>query len=147
MSADPSQVELTVSRDDRLIAAVETVVAHAGERAGLSAQEQAELITATEGACEETFSRATRNGTRNPALRIVVSDFPGRVEVLIEENCGSRSSTARAGSAAFPTAQPDAVSAGPGEIKIDRLHSESQGGQARILLVKHHSTAKPHPHR
>ncbi|HXW56618.1 MAG TPA: hypothetical protein VEJ67_12775 [Candidatus Cybelea sp.] len=142
MSADPSRVELLVSRDARLIAAVEAVVAHASGRAGLSPQEQAELRMATEGACDMTFSRAARNGTRNPLLRIVVSDFPGRVEVSIEESCGSPSSAAHGGSASFPTAQPES-----GRTALEEVNIDLEGGQVRTVLVKHRSTANPRPHR
>jgi hypothetical protein len=147
MSADPSHVELLVPPDDRLIAAVEAVVAHASERVGLSAEERAELTMATEEACDETFAQATRNGAQNPLLRIVVSDFADRVEVSIEESSGSPPSTAQAPAAAFSAAQPDALNTAFQEIKIDPLHHERRGGKARTVLVKHHSSAKPRPHR
>jgi hypothetical protein len=142
MSVDPSRVELLVSRDARLIAAVEAVVAHASGRAGLSAQEQAELRMATEDACDVTFLRATRNGTRNPVLRIVVSDFPDRVEVSIEESCGSPSFAAHGRSASFPTAQPD-----PARAALEETNIDLEGGGPRTVLVKHHSTVNPRPHR
>jgi hypothetical protein len=89
MSADTSRVELLVPNDDRLIAAIDPVVSHAAERAGLSSREQAELLRDATAACHEAFSRAARNGNPNPLLRVLVDDFPNRVQVSFEPSGGS----------------------------------------------------------
>lgn len=139
MTTDPSHVELLFSNDDRLTAAVEAVVAHAGERAGLSRQEQSELARATAEACEETFSAAGRNGAVNPKLRVLVSDFPNRVEVSIEESTG----TGSRGSDDFGvSSKPDPVSAALQGMHVDRLHHEIREGRPRTKLVKYHGTVR-----
>ncbi|HKS66952.1 MAG TPA: hypothetical protein VJR26_06915 [Candidatus Acidoferrales bacterium] len=89
MNADSSRVELLIPKDERLIAAIEPVVAHAGERAGLSSEEWRQLAREATAACEESFSRAARNGNTNRQLRVLVDDFPTRVEIWIEPYAGS----------------------------------------------------------
>jgi hypothetical protein len=89
MNADTSRVELLVPNDDRLTAGIGAVVAHAAERAGLSSHEEQQLEREVAGACEDAFSRAARNGSPNPLLRVLVDDFPSRVEVSVEQYAGS----------------------------------------------------------
>lgn len=137
MTTDSSRVELLFPNDDRLAAAVDAVVAHAGERAGLSRQEQSELARATTEACEETFSAAGRNGTVNPKLRVLVSDFPNRVEVSIEESAGTRTR----GPDDF-AGSPDPVTAALQGMRVDRLHHEIHEGRPRTTLVKYHGAAR-----
>lgn len=95
MTVDNSRVELLVPNDDRLIVAIDPVVAHAAERAGLSSQEQRELAMEAARACEEAFSRAARNGNSNLLLRVLIDDSPNRVEVSIEPYAGSMVAGAR----------------------------------------------------
>ena len=95
MTADSSRVELLVPNDDRLIVAIDPVVAHAAERAGLSSRERQELAAEAARACEEAFSRAVSNGSSNPLLRVLVDDSPNRVEVSIEPYAGSMAAGTR----------------------------------------------------
>src|ERR1700730_2826704 len=86
MSTEPSRTELTVQDDPRLIAGVAAIVSFAGQRCGLSSGAQEGLATAAADACRETFSLVNTNGNANSALRVIVSDFPDRVEVAIEHS-------------------------------------------------------------
>ena len=139
MNAAPSQVELLLPNDKRLAAAVDAVVAHASERAGLTPQEEKELERSTAEACEETFLAATRNGNFNPMVRVVISDFPNRVEVSIEE-----SEEARAGQSgtSAPAEMPDPVTAALEHMNVDRVHHELREGKSCTVLVKHHAGGK-----
>jgi anti-sigma regulatory factor (Ser/Thr protein kinase) len=137
MTTDPSHVELCVPNDKRLTSAIEPVVAHAAERAGLSHQEQQELARSTAEACDETFSAAARNGDSNPMLRVTVSDFPNRVEVSIEE-CGD--SQPNGFWSAAPAEMPDPVTAALEQMNVDRVHHEFREGKPRTVLVKHHAS-------
>jgi len=141
MPADPSRVELLVPADDRLTAAVDVVVANAGERAGLSLQEQKDLIRATAEACDETFSLSRRNGRSDPRLHVVVSDFPNRVEVSVEQSDGPVPPSAQAASLSAPERDP--LTAALYHINVDRLHHEIHDGRFRTTLVKYHAAAKP----
>jgi len=141
MTTDSSRVVLLLPNDERLIAALDAVVAHAGERAGLSRQEQAELTHSAEEACEETFSSVGRNG--NPILRVVVSDFPNRVEVSIEDS-SIRHRAGRDFSAV--SNEPDPVTAALEGMQVDRLHHELREGRPRTTLVKYHESGRPHRH-
>jgi hypothetical protein len=85
-AADPSRVELLVPNDDRLIPVIDPVVGFAAERAGLSCEEAEDLTRAAFNAVHEAFSVAGRNGNSNPVLRVLVSDFPNRVEVSVEQS-------------------------------------------------------------
>jgi anti-sigma regulatory factor (Ser/Thr protein kinase) len=137
MNTDPSHVEVLLPNDDRLIAGIDAVVAHAGARAGLSGQEQAELARATTEACDKTFSLATRSGNAYPILRVLISDFPNRVEVSIEDS-GAKSDTAPNQAGCESANELDAVTASLQGMKTDRLHHE---GRPRTVLVKHHAGA------
>lgn len=141
MSADPSHVELCVPNDKRLTSAIEPVVAHAGERAGLSQQEQRELARSTAEACDETFSTAARCGNSNPMVRVTVSDFPNRVEVSIEE---CRDAQPNGSWNAAPAEVPDPVTAALEQMSVDRVHHEFREGKPRTLLVKHHAGGIAH---
>lgn len=140
MTAEPSHIEVFVPHDDRLLAAVETILAHASERAGLSDTEFRDLSRSVSEACDETFSLASRNGNPNPILHLNISDFPNRVEVSVEPS-------EREGGNQPPTSRslrimqkPDAVDAALHEMNIDHLHHDIREGRSRTVLVKYHST-------
>jgi anti-sigma regulatory factor (Ser/Thr protein kinase) len=141
MTTDSSRVELLVPNDERLIAAIAAVVAHAGGRAGLSRQEQAELAHSTEEACEETFASIGRNG--HPVLRVIVSDFPNRVEVSLEDSA-ARSATSPDDLSRSASREPDPVTAALQGMQVDRLHHEIHEGKPRTTLVKYHEPGRPH---
>jgi hypothetical protein len=122
MSNDPSRVELVLHHDHRLLAAVDAVVAHAGERAGLSVGAQQALSHATAEAYEEAFSLAGRNGNPDPVVKLTVSDFPDRVEVAIEhvgDPCANRP-------------RPN----------VDRVDSHAHEGKSQTTLVKYCAASK-----
>lgn len=140
MTAEPSQVELLVPRDDRLLAAVETVLANASERAGLSDSEFHDLSRSVSEACDETFSLAGRNGNLNPILHLNISDFPNRVEVSVEPSERESAHRPPAPHSLRITQKPDAVDAALHEMNIDHLHHDVREGRSRTVLVKYHST-------
>ncbi len=142
MNADSSQVELRLPNDDRLIAAIDAVVAHASERAGLSQQERKELSRATVEACDETFSLAARNGNSNPIVRVVISDFPNRVEVSIEESPDAQPDSTHRSGTPTPAEKLDPLNAALEQMEIDRVHHEVREGRPCTILVKHRAGEK-----
>jgi anti-sigma regulatory factor (Ser/Thr protein kinase) len=142
MTAEPSRVELLVPADDRLTVAVDVVVANAAERAGLSSQEQKQLIRATAEACDETFSLSRRNGRSDPRVHVAVSDFPNRVEVSVEQSDDGPLAPP-AEMASLSARQSDPLTAALHHINVDRLHHEIHEGRFRTTLVKYHAAAKP----
>jgi hypothetical protein len=146
MTVDPSRVELVVSSDQRLIAALDVVIAHAGARAGLSVQEQKDLIRAANEACDETLSLLRESRHSDPRLRVLVCDFPNRVEVSVEQSDGALADPAsRPGPAA--ARGNHVLESALRQINVDRLHHEIHEGRFRTTLVKYHSAAKPQGHR
>lgn len=116
MSADPSRIDLMLHQDDRLLAAIDAVVVHAGERAGLSEGEQQGLAQAAAEACDEAFSLASGNGNSDPVIKLAVCDFPGRVEIAIEhagESCVNRQ-----------------------RANVDQVKCDVHDGKSRTTLVK-----------
>jgi anti-sigma regulatory factor (Ser/Thr protein kinase) len=141
MTTDPSHIELRVPNDKRLTSAIETVLVHAGERAGLSHLEQKELTHSTAEACDEAFATAARNGNSNPMVRVTVSDFPNRVEVSIE---GFHDSQPDGCEMAASAEAPDPVTAALEQMNVDRVHHEFREGRPRTVLVKHRAGGITH---
>lgn len=132
MTTEPSCIELLVPRDERLLAAIDTALLHACERAGLSSRECDDLSSAVSEICGETFTLASGNGKRDAAVRVLICDFEGRVEVTLERSDGGQ--VAPAGD----------LSAVPQHLKIDQVSQNTNAGRPRTVLVKeHHSTAHP----
>jgi hypothetical protein len=141
MTVDPSCVELLVPRDDRLLAAIDAVLCHACERAGLSGSEERDLSRAVSDACDEAFSLAARNGNAAAILRIAVCDFPNRVEVSIEQSTGEGAAQPEIPPSARFKQKPDVVDATPHERNIG--HHDMRAGRPRTVLVKYHATRNP----
>jgi anti-sigma regulatory factor (Ser/Thr protein kinase) len=138
MTSDPAHIEFTLHDDPRLIAVVGTIVSHAAHRAGLPSSAQEGFASAAMEACRETFPLAKNNGNSNAALRMIVVDFPDRVEVTIEHS-----------GEALPTAGLDTFCAGAAdgsgqslssalqETKVDRVQYETRDGVSRVILTKY----------
>lgn len=132
MTIEPSCIEMLVPRDERLLAAVDTALLHACERAGLSSRECDELGSAVSEICDETFTLANSNGKRDAAVRVLICDFEARVEVTVERSDGGQ--VAPAGD----------LSGAPQHLKIDRVSQNANAGRSKTVLVKeHHSAAHP----
>jgi hypothetical protein len=130
MTTEPSCIEILVSWDDRLLAAVDTALLHACERAGLSSRECSDLSGAITEICIETFGLANHSGTRDTVLRLLICDFEARVEVTIERSDGG------------PVAPAEGVKP---VANVDRVSHETHNSRPRTVVVKHH--AATHPHR
>ena len=83
MSNEPARTELMLPDDERLLAAITPVVQHA-LGAAASTESQEGLAAAAIEAARETFPLMEGQAAGEPKVRVVVSDFPDRVEVAIE---------------------------------------------------------------
>ena len=138
MSNEPARTELILHEDTRFFGAVGAVVQHASLRCGLSEAGQQGLTAAVEEACRETFPLLEGHANGEPTVRVIVSDFPDRVEVAIEHT-----------GAALPTAGLDTfigdAASDPGAglsralqmTKVDRVQYQSNGGLSRTTLIKY----------
>jgi hypothetical protein len=136
MSTDPSRTEFTVQDDPRLLAGVLAIVLFAGQRCGLSSEAQDGLAEAAVDACRETFPLANNNGNANPALKVIVSDFPDRVEVAIEHSGESLPSAGLDTFCAGAAAQAG-LSAALQKTSVDRVLYETRNGVSRMTLIKY----------
>jgi anti-sigma regulatory factor (Ser/Thr protein kinase) len=138
MSNDPARTELMLPDDERLLAAITPVVQHASQRCGLSTESQEGLAAAAIEAARETFPLMEGQAAGEPKVRVVVSDFPDRVEVAIEHR-GEALPTA-----GLDTFVKDAV-AGSGvglsmaleATQVDRVQYETHDGVSRMTLIKY----------
>jgi anti-sigma regulatory factor (Ser/Thr protein kinase) len=136
MSNDPARTELMLPDDERLLAAITPVVQHASQRCGLSTESQEGLVAAATEAA--TFPLMEGQAAGEPKVRVVVSDFPDRVEVAIEHR-GEALPTA-----GLDTFVKDAV-AGSGAglsmalqaTQVDRVQYETHDGVSRMTLIKY----------
>jgi anti-sigma regulatory factor (Ser/Thr protein kinase) len=139
MSIDPIRTELTLHDDPRLIAGVAAIVSFAAHRCGLSSGAQAGLAAAAAEACRETFPLVNNNGSKDAALKVIVSDFPDRVEVAIEH---SGESLPSAGLDTFCDAASGAgsqagLSGALQKTNVDRVQYETRDGVSRTTLIKY----------
>jgi anti-sigma regulatory factor (Ser/Thr protein kinase) len=138
MSTEPARTELIMHDDTRFFGAIGAVVQHASQRCGLSEAGQQGLTSAVQEACRETFPLLQGHSNGEPTVRVIVSDFPDRVEIAIEH----------AGEA-LPTAGLDTfigdAAADPGAglsralqmTKVDRVQYQTSGGLSRMTLIKY----------
>jgi hypothetical protein len=137
MTIDPTHTELSLHNDPRLMAAVSAIVSHTAQRIGLSAEAQEGLAAAVIDACRETFPLLGDSDENHSALKVIVEDFPDRIEVTIEH----------AGEA-LPTAGLDSFCGGGDGIaagisnslqdtRVDRVQYETKDGRVRMKLIKY----------
>jgi hypothetical protein len=137
MSTDPSRTELTLQNDPRLIAGVAAIVLFAGQRCGLSSDAQEGLAAATADACRETFPLVNTNGNSNSALRVIVSDFPDRVEVAIEHSGESLPSAGLDTFVGSGSGSQARLSDALQRSSVDRVQYETRSGVSRTTLIKY----------
>jgi anti-sigma regulatory factor (Ser/Thr protein kinase) len=137
MSNEPARTELTLPHDERLLAAISTVVQHASQRCGLSTESQEGLAFAALEAAREAFP-LMEGRTGEPKIKVVVSDYPDRVEVAIEHT-GAPEPTA-----GLDTFVKDAVAGSDAGLsmalqttQVDRVQYETNNGVSRMTLIKY----------
>ena len=84
MTTEPARTELLLHDDARLLAAIGAVISFAGTHCGLSTENQEALTTAAVEACKETFPLVPPGADGERALKLVVADYPDRIEVEIQ---------------------------------------------------------------
>jgi anti-sigma regulatory factor (Ser/Thr protein kinase) len=114
-------------------------VSFAAHRCGLSTGAQEGLAAATAEACRETFPLVNTNGSKDSALKVIVADFPDRVEVSIEH---SGESLPSAGLDTFCDGASGAgaqvgLSGALQKTSVDRVQYETRDGVSRMTLIKY----------
>ncbi len=136
VAVEHSRTEVIVVDDPRLLAAVGGIVEHVGERVGLPATEQKALAAAAEEACRATFPLT---GNHDAKLKIIIQDFPDRVEVTLEHG-GEPAPTAGWHTFASRVLEQAGTGKASGSVlmmKVDRVLYETKGGRSRMTLVKY----------
>jgi hypothetical protein len=139
MTTDPGRVEFNLHEDSRLIPAIGAIVSHAAQRAGLSPTAQNGLAEAAVEACRDTFPLVQGHGPHQPELRLIIEDFPDRVEVTIEHS-GEDLPTAGLDSFVVDatTTQPaTGISHALQNTNVDRVQYEKREGRSRMTLIKY----------
>ncbi|MGA7915348.1 MAG: hypothetical protein WCA00_08945 [Candidatus Acidiferrales bacterium] len=138
MSNEPARTELTLPHDERLLAAISTVVQHASQRCGLSVESQEGLASAAIEAAREAFPLMEGRTAEEQKVKVVVSDYPDRVEVAIEHT-GEALPTA-----GLDTFVKDAVAGSDAGLsmalqmtQVDRVQYETRDGVSRMTLIKY----------
>lgn len=141
MATDPTQTEMTLHDDPRLLPGVAAVVKFVADRAGFAHQEQERLAAAIVEACRETFSLL--DGGDSP-IKLVVADLPECVQVTIEHS-GSLLPTAGLDSFAATAAGEESagISGALLTTGVDRVKYDTHGGRSRMTLIKYCPGAAP----
>ena len=122
-----SRIECNLDNDPRLLACVETVVAHAAQRAGLPEDAQQLLATAAFGASREMVGSSNGSAPAATPTRLTVDEFSDRLEITID-------SSTPANTDRF-CKQLEATAG-------DRVQCESRDGRIRVTLLKPCGVAK-----
>jgi hypothetical protein len=119
VGSENSRTELILEEDPRLVRAVGRVVEFLGERIGMAPAARKELAEAAEASCLEIFPLT---GNHRSALKVIVADFPDRLEVTFEHSGAE-------------------VPAGAGSLsqsrRVDQVLRERRGEVSRTTLVKY----------
>lgn len=123
--------------------AVGAIVSHAAHRAGLPREAQEGFAEAAIDACRETFPLVENSNDGNRDLRMIVEDFPDRVQVTIEHS-GEAKPTA--GLDSFVGGSTDNVAAGIShslqDTRVDRVKYDTHEGRSRMTLIKYRDASK-----
>ena len=139
MTADPARTELKVHNDPRLLAAVGAIVSHSAHRAGLSREAQHGFAEAAVEAVRETFPLLGNDSTGDRDLRMVIEDFPDRVQVTIEHSGESKPSAGLdtfAGGGSRDHAGRK-ISASLQDTRVDQVQYDTHEGRSRMTLIKY----------
>jgi hypothetical protein len=123
--ARTSRIECNLDNDPRLLASVETIVAHAAGRAGFSEEAQREVAVAAAHASREMA--VSTNGNAPATTRLIVDEFPDRLELTFESPAGSN---------------PEGMRKRLEGNANDRIRCESREGGVRVTLLKSCGAAK-----
>lgn len=126
------RIECTLDNDPRLIAAVGTIVGNAAQRAGLPEQAREDVAAAAVETCREMFPQSGKNGNAPGAIKLVVTDFADRVEVIMGATEKSLAPAKSTGAMRNPLEG----------LKVDRVRYEMVESRVRLTLVKQCGEAK-----
>jgi anti-sigma regulatory factor (Ser/Thr protein kinase) len=121
------RIECNLDNDPRLLACVETVIAHAAKVAGLPEDTQQALGTAVFEASRELARASLCANLAGTPTRLVVDEFSDRLEITID-------SSARGNADEFCKQLEGKMG--------DRVRCDSRDGRVRVTLVKPCGVAK-----
>jgi hypothetical protein len=124
--------------DARLLAAVGAVICFSSTHCGLSPEAQDALTSAAVTACKETFPLLPKDSGGDATLKMVVADYPDRIEVQIQHK-GEASPTAGLDSFAgnLQAAGGVGLNAALQGTSVDRVQYETKDGVSRMTLIKY----------
>jgi hypothetical protein len=144
VTTDPARTELKVHNDPRLLSAVGAIVAHSAHRAGLPREAQQGFAEAAIDACRDTFPLLGNDSGENRHLRMVIEDFPDRVQVTIEHSGESKPTAGLdtfVGGASKERASGK-ISASLQDTRVDRVQYDTHEGRSRMTLIKYRDQRK-----
>jgi hypothetical protein len=138
MNTEPTRTELVLHDDPRILAAVGAVVSFSSARCGLTAEQQDALTAAAVAAAKETFPLAAKDETGDPAVTMVITDYPDRVEVEIAHK-GEATPSAGLDSFAgnLQAAGGTALNAALQKTVVDRVQYANKDGVQKMTLIKY----------
>lgn len=142
MSTEPGKTEFLLEEDPRLLHAIRAIVSFSGERAGLSHQAIEGFISAITSACQETFPLVHNHEGDKRAIRVIVEDFPDRIEVSIEHSGEVLPSAGLDTFCGGAGNQPAAISGALQGAHVDRVQYETRDGRACMKLIKYCSGSR-----
>ena len=142
VSTDPARTELKVHNDPRLLAAVGAIVSHSAHRAGLPREAQEGFAEAAVDAVRDTFPLLGNDSGENRGLRIVIEDFPDRVQVTIEHSGESKPSAGLDTFVGGGSKASGKISASLQDTRVDRVQYDTHEGRSRMTLIKYRDQRK-----
>jgi hypothetical protein len=117
---------------------VGAVVSFSSARCGLTAEQQDALTAAAVAAAKETFPLAAKDETGDPAVTMVITDYPDRVEVEIAHK-GEATPSAGLDSFAgnLQAAGGTALNAALQKTVVDRVQYANKDGVQKMTVIKY----------
>lgn len=133
MATKTSRVVLRLTKDERLVAAVEAAAGHFAERVFLDTSARADLVTVAADVCRATFPLLAGP---DATLEVTLEGFSDRIELTLEHE-GQAELAPDLATFAFPREGGDELGGINLLARVDRVLCDSQEGTSRMTLVKY----------
>jgi hypothetical protein len=134
-------VEMTLTNDARLLAAVDTIINQMALSAGFAEQAK-DLAAATIQICQQTFLLGGVKGDASSPIHVGVANYPDRIEIVVQSNGVDVADKSLKTTDNAAKAGEEKIREVLESVPVDRFQFETLEGRQRITLIKYCGAAK-----